>query len=379
MRCPYCQESIHEDAIVCRFCNAQRTHDGWTRQGSPHITAPAPIAPNPTTPVPPPTTPRTNPPHASTSNTSRQPRDAQRLLLGVFVTLGVTSAASIITYLLLVSSDEKNADRIAATTGTVAGLAGVVAAAAVTYWDAWSFNPTGQRVGRNTPAAWAVVVLLFAAIAIPDYLYHRVRLIGPSLRAGEPIGPVQRADGTGPPKMVGALIGLTSVALLVLTPWLSLMIARSAASGGQLNGAAAPIGSAPAATTHKVVGTLDAGFSWPSDSLSVVSRMDGQCQHGLGMDDLTTGSQVVLKDGHGTIIGSGSLSTPAPVLFKKPTTTIFGGGVYVITDCQFLFEFDDVPEVDQYQVFVGRDRGGVVFSLSDLKKQDWKVAVSLGL
>lgn len=31
MKCPFCKEEIQTDAIICRFCNAERVNDEWVR------------------------------------------------------------------------------------------------------------------------------------------------------------------------------------------------------------------------------------------------------------------------------------------------------------------------------------------------------------
>lgn len=85
------------------------------------------------------------------------------------------------------------------------------------------------------------------------------------------------------------------------------------------------------------------------------------CSGTGGYSDIRSGTNVVLKDGDGKLLSTGSLGSGA------------GSG----NDCVFEYSLNDVPEVPFYTIEVGK-RGDLSYSLADMKSMGWSVDLTLG-
>jgi hypothetical protein len=85
------------------------------------------------------------------------------------------------------------------------------------------------------------------------------------------------------------------------------------------------------------------------------------CRTEGGYDDVRVGTDVVVKDGQGAIIGVGSLED---------------GQADSAFDCRFDFSLE-VKDSEFYSFEVG-DRGEISYSRADLEAQAWDVSFSLG-
>ena len=147
-------------------------------------------------------------------------------------------------------------------------------------------------------------------------------------------------------------------------------------------------GSAKAATTHEIQGTVVESDitgavgplvgEYPGVSISDMSLSElrkGQeilgalqggksypCPEGSGggYEDIKAGAQVVVEDGESKVLATSELT----------------GGTLTADGCSFDFAAE-VPEVPFYRVTVTH-RGALTYSLADLKKQNWHVDSALG-
>lgn len=85
------------------------------------------------------------------------------------------------------------------------------------------------------------------------------------------------------------------------------------------------------------------------------------CRTDGGYDDVRVGTDVVVKDGQGAIIGVGSLEE---------------GEADSAFDCRFDFSLE--VKVSEFYSFEIGDRGELSYSHADLEVQGWNVAFSLG-
>lgn len=146
---------------------------------------------------------------------SAGPSDVARLLLGL---LSVVMASGIVATLGLaavLAEDSVDADSVGSA-ATLGSMAGSIAAAVCVYWDAWTFRSHDVRVGRSSARTWAVAMVLFPPIAVPTYFARRVRMSPAAAAQGVQNG--RRPDGSGAPGVVGVLIGLSLLAVMVVTP-----------------------------------------------------------------------------------------------------------------------------------------------------------------
>lgn len=94
------------------------------------------------------------------------------------------------------------------------------------------------------------------------------------------------------------------------------------------------------------------------------------CSGEGGFDDLAGGANVVVKDGDGGIIGTGSLSPGTPI---DPTPE----DEYDFTYCEFEFDAPLAEEADFYTVEIA-GRGGPTYSQAEMEAADWHVELELG-
>lgn len=110
---------------------------------------------------------------------------------------------------------------------------------------------------------------------------------------------------------------------------------------------------APTATLRAITGVITVNGS----TLGTV------CSPKPGYDDIHEGTQVTLKDGAGTIIGTSALGPVA-----------IGGR----QACDYAFTIAGVPEVPFYAIEVGH-RGEVTASLAEMQASGWRFELELGL
>jgi hypothetical protein len=126
-------------------------------------------------------------------------------------------------------------------------------------------------------------------------------------------------------------------------------------------GCGAPATSTPSSVAHEIHGTFRLSNGEEPD------RSAG-CAGTGGYSDVAVGTEVVVKNADGTIVGTSSLAVdqqgPEPA----------GSGAY---QCGFAFVVSGLPESAFYTVSVG-DRGDQTFSKADLAAKGWTVSLSLG-
>lgn len=93
------------------------------------------------------------------------------------------------------------------------------------------------------------------------------------------------------------------------------------------------------------------------------------CSGRGGYDDIQVGTNVTIKDGTGTIIGTGSLG-------RGRAAEPVGVENYAL-GCEFSFRVPDVRKAAFYEVEVSH-RGGLTFSYDELKTKGWFVRATLG-
>lgn len=91
-----------------------------------------------------------------------------------------------------------------------------------------------------------------------------------------------------------------------------------------------------------------------------------ECRDTFGYEDVHPGSQVIVKDGDGSVVATTRLSSG----------TFVEGLPITRTACEFTFEAE-VPEADFYTVEVA-GREGPTFSREELDALDWEVGLELG-
>lgn len=113
-------------------------------------------------------------------------------------------------------------------------------------------------------------------------------------------------------------------------------------------------------TPHHTVGGSFVLTDTSSSSSSIQNSSSG-C-HGIGgYSDMGPGTGATLKDGEGKILATSTL----------------GSGTGTPTTCTFTFTFSNVPEAAFYSFEVGH-RGGLTYSLQDMKDRGWTLGATLG-
>jgi hypothetical protein len=98
---------------------------------------------------------------------------------------------------------------------------------------------------------------------------------------------------------------------------------------------------------------------------SDISRSASGCAGTGGFSDVKQGMQVVVKNQKGEILALGELDSDNY------------SGEHANVVCEFPFSVRDIPRAEFYEIEVGR-RGGLKYSLDDLRKAGWAVRFSLG-
>ncbi|MCA1823035.1 MAG: hypothetical protein LC640_01960 [Frankia sp.] len=80
-----------------------------------------------------------------------------------------------------------------------------------------------------------------------------------------------------------------------------------------------------------------------------------------GYADIEDGTNVIVEDGGGEVIGTGELS----------------GGVVDPLGCKFDWEVTDLPDTSSYSITVSH-RGALHYTRSELEDHDWVVSITLG-
>lgn len=127
-------------------------------------------------------------------------------------------------------------------------------------------------------------------------------------------------------------------------------------------------------------GTTEAGVTTTTEApfgiTGTMTLEDGMifeetpCEGDGGFDDMTGGANVVVKDGEGSIIGTGSLSPGEPVDPDPNDSVDFWY-------CVFEFEVPLAEEADFYTVEIA-GREGPVYSQAEMEAADWIVDLSIG-
>jgi hypothetical protein len=122
----------------------------------------------------------------------------------------------------------------------------------------------------------------------------------------------------------------------------------------------------PAATaTTTAAHTLQGTFQ--ISGVTVVVRIAGSdCEGSDGFSDINSGTQVIVKDASGTIVGTSALGTGTEV--PPPDSSSHA--------CSFSFSVSSLPDASFYSVEVGH-RGAQTFSKSQLEAMNWTVGFSL--
>jgi hypothetical protein len=85
------------------------------------------------------------------------------------------------------------------------------------------------------------------------------------------------------------------------------------------------------------------------------------CVGSGGYSDIRSGTNVVLKDGDGKLLATGSL----------------GDSTGIGDTCTFIYSLKDVPERPFYTIEVG-SRGDLSYSLEEMRNMGWSIALTLG-
>jgi hypothetical protein len=88
----------------------------------------------------------------------------------------------------------------------------------------------------------------------------------------------------------------------------------------------------------------------------------GVCSGSGGYSDIRLGTNVVLRDGDGKLLATGSLGA---------------GERSNATRCVFIFNLRNVPEVPFYTIEVG-SRGDLSYSLEEMIATGWSIDLTLG-
>jgi len=94
------------------------------------------------------------------------------------------------------------------------------------------------------------------------------------------------------------------------------------------------------------------------------------CTGSGGYDDISAGTQVVVRDGNNHVIGTGRLGP------GHGTSQLNRNDATLFDACTFKFKVKGVPETKFYSVEISH-RGGLTYSLADMKKAKWKVHATL--
>ena len=130
----------------------------------------------------------------------------------------------------------------------------------------------------------------------------------------------------------------------------------------------AKVNPSPTPLSHTLTGSI--GTTAGTARLEELQE-GARCEATGGYDDIAQGTQVVVKDDTGKIIGLGRLTYGTMLA----TGTTFIGLTEV--RCSFNFSISDVPEVPIYSLEVA-DRGTQSYTLQDMKAGRWTVALLLG-
>jgi hypothetical protein len=126
--------------------------------------------------------------------------------------------------------------------------------------------------------------------------------------------------------------------------------------------------------------TLKGAVTLSGDTKSYTWEPGEPCSGSGGYSDLRGGSDVVVKDREGTVIGKGSLGSGVGVAVRQdcgapgehPLCDPMGGRV-----CKLSFTVDGIPRSDFYVVEMGK-RGQFTYSFDEIQSQDWSVEYAIG-
>ena len=106
--------------------------------------------------------------------------------------------------------------------------------------------------------------------------------------------------------------------------------------------------------------TITGTFTLHDDDIG--SILGGYCSGSGGYDDIAAGLDVVVRNSQGRIIAASEL---------------WSGLLVDRSECTLPFRIVNIPDADFYEVEVGR-RGGLVYSLAELKRRDWHIGFEMG-
>jgi hypothetical protein len=108
--------------------------------------------------------------------------------------------------------------------------------------------------------------------------------------------------------------------------------------------------------TYDVLGTDQARLDFLNSLVDGKKSYDCSAGLGGGYGDLAAGGNVVIRDGSGTILGTGSITS----------------GRLDSSGCHLSWNVDDVPDAEFYQVTVTH-RGELDYSRSQLESKNWEI------
>lgn len=117
----------------------------------------------------------------------------------------------------------------------------------------------------------------------------------------------------------------------------------------------------PEPEEHDITGTMT--LRDDESIYHATAQAKGLCLGMRGYDDLQTGAPVVVRDGTGATIATGSLGV--------------GISDQAAGKCIWPVEVYDVPESDFYEIEVTH-RGGLTYSAAEMERMDWTVELSIG-
>lgn len=109
---------------------------------------------------------------------------------------------------------------------------------------------------------------------------------------------------------------------------------------------------------------------------SAVGDQEGACQGSGGYSDMRPGASVVVMDGTGTTLATGTLLKGEVDEERSQRLPIRRADPWIRITCVLPLTVSDIPHAQFYEVEVGR-RGGLTYSFKEMEAQDWTVELVL--